>query len=460
MSELVVDNPYTLEVACAVPLADKEQAKARVLRARRAFESFRGTPLDQRMALAQRATEALVTDGDAVTRRVTATVGKPLQQSKNELAGFELRARTMIELAPGGLADVLPPSDAETHRRIVKSPLGVVLDFPAWNYPLVTAVNVVIPAVLAGNAVIIKHSMRSPTVGDDIARAFERAGAPTDLVQSVHCSHEVSAALVAHELVDHVVFTGSVKGGREISQAAAGKWMQIGYELGGCDPAYVAGDADLESTVANIVDGAIYNAGQSCCAVERVYVHRSLYTEFLMRAQRLIEQYVMGDPLDAATTLGPIAQPYHPAELEEIVKDARANGGRVLIGGHATTVDKRGRFFEPTLIADASHAMRIMRDESFGPTLPVMPVHSDDEALALMNDSRYGLTASVWTKDRARAERFATNLEAGTVFMNRCDAVDPYLAWSGVRDSGRGHSLSTLGFDQLTRTKSILFRLA
>jgi acyl-CoA reductase-like NAD-dependent aldehyde dehydrogenase len=276
----------------------------------------------------------------------------------------------------------------------------------------------------------------------------------------MHCDHPTSERMMGDARVDHVVFTGSVYGGQRLVQAASKRFLHMGLELGGNDPAYVAPDCDFDKTVENVVDGAMYNAGQSCCAVERVYVHRSLYKRFLEACEVLVRGYVLGDPLHDKTTLGPIAQPNHPAELEQLVEDARRKGARVVAGGKRTQVDGRGRFFEATLIADLDHSMRLMKQESFGPLLPITPVYSDEEAHANMNDSELGLTASVWTKDRERAARFAAQLECGTVYMNRCDSVDPALPWVGVKNSGRGHSLSALGFDQLTRPKSIHFRLS
>jgi acyl-CoA reductase-like NAD-dependent aldehyde dehydrogenase len=266
--------------------------------------------------------------------------------------------------------------------------------------------------------------------------------------------------MVGDPRVDHVVFTGSVYGGHRIHEAAAKRFAATCLELGGSDPSYVAADADLEKTAENIVDGAVYNAGQSCCAVERVYVHRSVYARLIELCEPIVRAYVMGDPKDAKTSLGPIAQPTHVADLEAMVADAKARGARVLAGGKRASVGGRGRFFEATLVVDGTQEMRLFREESFGPILPLSPVDSDEDALARMNDSRYGLTASIWTKDRERAARMAKALDVGTVFMNRCDALDPALPWVGVKDSGRGVSLSALGFDHLTRPKSIHFRLA
>jgi acyl-CoA reductase-like NAD-dependent aldehyde dehydrogenase len=462
MTQLVVDDPYTLEPACTVTLADGAAVSAVLDRARAAQRAFRGTSVRERAALCERAVAAMEADAGRIAAEISRMMGKPVSQAEGELRGMAGRARYMIEIAEASLADVVFPEAPDSpglRRRIRKEPLGVVLDLPAWNYPLLTAVNVVIPAVLAGNAVVVKHSPRSPLCGEQFARAFEAAGAPAGLVQALHCDHPTSEKTVGDPRVDHVVFTGSVYGGHRIQAAASARFIRVGLELGGNDAAYVAEDADLAATVEGLVDGAIYNAGQSCCAVERVYVHASLYEEFVARAEALVRAYVLGDPRDAATTLGPIAQPNHPAELEAMVKDAVGRGARLVTGGHAKKVDGRGRFFEATLLRDVPPEASLMRAESFGPLLPVARVSDDEEAIARINDSSLGLTASVWTRDAARASRFAPELEVGTVYMNRCDALDPRLPWSGVKDSGRGVSLSALGFDELTRTKALNFRV-
>jgi acyl-CoA reductase-like NAD-dependent aldehyde dehydrogenase len=460
MTTLTVDNPFTGDVACSVPLADDARVALVLDRARAAARAFRTSAVKDRVALVERAIAAMEADADAIAADITRMMGKPLGQAKGEVKGMAGRARHMASIAEASLADVPIAQVDNFERRIVKEPLGVIFDLPAWNYPLLTAVNAVIPAVLAGNAVIVKHSPRSPLCGMHFARAFERAGAPNDLVQALDCDHPTSERIVGDARVDHVLFTGSVYGGHRIQQAAAGRFLHVGLELGGNDPAYVAADADLEKSVDNIVDGACYNAGQSCCAVERVYVHASLYDRFLAAAEPFVRAYVMGDPTDPKTTLGPIAQPNHPAELEAMVKDAASKGARVIAGGKRATVDGKGRFFEATLVADCNHSMALFQRESFGPIVAVTKVGSDDEALRLMNDSSLGLTASVWTKDRDRAARLARDLEYGTVLMNRCDSLDPALPWTGVKDSGNGVTLSALGFDHLTRPKAIHFRLA
>jgi acyl-CoA reductase-like NAD-dependent aldehyde dehydrogenase len=459
MTALVVDNPYSLEPACTVTLAD-DAAVGRVLdRARVAQRAFRHTSVAERVALCGRVLAAMERDAHRITTDISRMMGKPIGQAEGELRGMASRARHLMSIAEASLADIVLPVDGGLRRSIRKEPLGVVLDLPAWNYPLLTAINVVIPAVLAGNAVVVKHSPRSPLCGEHFADAFLAGDGPDGLVQALHCDHPMSEKVVGDARVDHVVFTGSVYGGHRIQQAAAGRFIRVGLELGGNDAAYVAPDCDLQAAVEGIIDGAMYNAGQSCCAVERVYVHESVYEEFVARAEPLVRAYVLGDPADAKTTLGPIAQPAHPGELEDMVKDAVSRGARLVAGGHVTKAGGKGRFFEATLLRDVPRAAGLLHAESFGPILPVTLVQDDDDALSQMNDSTLGLTASVWTKDPERAAKLAGELQVGTVYMNRCDALDPGLPWGGAKDSGRGVSLSALGFDELTRPKALNFRL-
>lgn len=454
-----VDDPYTGDVATSLEETSAAALDAALTRAKQASRALRSMSVKDRVGLVLRACEKMEARTEELARDITRQMGKPLSQARGEVSGMAGRLKYMASIAEQSLADIALEPKEGFERRIAKEPLGVVLDLPAWNYPLLTAVNAVAPAVLAGNAVVVKHSPRTPLCAGHFARAFDEAGAPEGTVQAVFLDYARTEALVADPRIDHVLFTGSVLGGHKMQAAAKERFLHIGLELGGNDPAYVAADCDFEKAVENIVDGAMYNAGQSCCAVERVYVHASLYERFVEAAEPLVRAYVMGDPSNEKTSLGPIAQPWHPPELQGFVDDATAKGAKLVCGGRATQVEGKGRFFEATLLRDVRPDAKVMKEESFGPLLPIARVESDEEALQRMNASTLGLTASVWTKDRERAERMARELEAGTVYMNRCDSLDPALPWSGVKDSGRGVTLSTLGFDALTRPKALHFRL-
>lgn len=445
-------NPYTLEPLEPLPWHSGDEVEAVLRQAQSAFQAWRRVPLEQRIREVLSALARFEASGESIARDITLQMGKPIAQARREVATCLERGRVMAELAPAALAPEILPELPGLHRAILREPQGVVLDIAAWNYPLLLSVNVLVPALLAGNAVLLKPSARTPRCGAAFEAAF--AGILPGLVTSLRLDHARTGALVQDSRVAHVVFTGSVAGGREIQRQAAARFMDLTLELGGKDPAYVAEDADLPFAAENIVDGACYNAGQSCCAVERAYVHRSRYDEFLALARTHLEAYRMGDPMDEATTLGPLASTAALDLLEAQVADAVARGARLLLGGRRMN----GNFFPPTLLADVPQEARVMQEESFGPILPVRAVSGDAEALRLMNDSPYGLTASVWTRDPARAEAMAQDLDAGTVYCNRCDYLDPRLPWSGRKDSGRGLSLSAYGFHALTRTKGLNFK--
>ena len=405
------------------------------------------------------ATDAMVRHADDIARDISAMMGKPLRRHAARSMAWRFVHATWRASPKSRWPTSSPATRPAFERRITKAPLGVVLDLPAWNYPLLTAVNVVMPAVLAGNAVVVKHSPRSPLCGEHFARAFEEAAPPrTSCKRSTATTRRPNASSA---------ITGSItsstparcSAGTALSPQLPGASCTWASSSAATIPRMSQPDCDFEKTVDNIVDGAIYNAGQSCCAVERVYVHRSIYPRFVEACEALVRAYVMGDPNDAATTLGPIAQPNHPAELEALVADARskARGSWPAESARRWTVvgDSSAQRCLPTSARSAPSCKR----ESFGPILPIAPVDSDEEALARMNASSLGLTASVWTRDSDRVERMARSLEYGTVFMNRCDHVDPSLPWSGWKESGRGASLSRIGFDQLTRPKALHFRL-
>lgn len=414
--------------------------------------------LEQRCQIVRGALAHIEAAGDQVAREVSLQMGKPLAEAQGELGTFLARGAQAIDDAPQALApDVVEQSDAFV-RRIEHAPLGVVFNLAAWNYPLLIPVNVIVPALLAGNVVLLKHSARTPLTGRALAEGFTAVGFPGLVTDLVLDRSDVSR-VIADPRVQFVAFTGSVAGGRSVHKAAAERLLDVGLELGGNDAAYIAADADLDFTAPNIVEGACYNAGQSCCAIERVYVHQSRYDEFLERATSLLNEFKAGDPLAASTTLGPLARSAAPAELQEQVDQAVERGARLLAGGGGLN-EVGPQFYAPTLLADVPQDALVMQEESFGPLLPVAAVAEDQEALACMNDSRFGLTASIWTTDDERAEWAARRVHAGTIFQNRADYIDPALPWTGWYESGFGSTLSPYGFHQMTRRKAIHRRRA
>ena len=449
-------NPATEEIFGSVEGTPDAELDAILSRMRVAQRAWRDVPVAARAAICSAFVDEFAGMKEAVALSITRQMGKPLGQARGEVNTMLDRARTMIRLAPAELEDDLLPAKDGFHRFIRHEPLGVVLDIPAWNYPLLIAVNVVVPALLAGNAVLIKHSRLTPLCGDAFAQAFAKTGLPADLVASVHISHDAVRRLIEARVVDFVSFTGSVEGGREVYKQASAQLLDMGLELGGKDPALVCEDSNFDFTVPNLVDGAFYNAGQSCCAIERIYVMRSLYPKFVDAFVAEVLKYKVGHPEDESTTIGPLAQKKALAFLDFQVKQAVDRGARLLTGGKR--LPGPGYYFEPTVLVDVDHSMSLMMEESFGPVIGIMPVDSEAEGVRLMNDSPYGLTASVWTEDAARGEKLAHETNAGTIYVNRCDYLDPELAWVGIKDSGHGCTLSHLGFRYLTRPKSFHLR--
>ncbi|MEJ7138965.1 aldehyde dehydrogenase family protein [Amphibiibacter pelophylacis] len=426
---------------------------------RQAQRAWRATPLAQRIALVQAAMQWLQDHGAQVAESVTRQMGRPISQSPGELRGMKERADHMCAIAPQALADLVPAPKAGFNRFLRREPVGTVLVLAPWNYPLLTAVNSIVPALVAGNCVILKHSAQTPQIADFFARAFQAAGLPAGVFQAIYARHEDTLALVAAPQVDFVAFTGSVAAGRSVQRALGDRFIHAGLELGGKDPAYVRADADVAFAVENLVDGSFFNSGQSCCGIERIYVHRSLYARFVDDFVALTRQYRLGDPLQADTNLGPMVRADAAAFVRAQIAEAVGQGARALIDPSAFAASREGTaYLAPQVLVDVDHRMRVMTEETFGPVVGIMAVDDDDEALRLMNDSPYGLTASLWTRDLERATALGDQIETGTVFMNRCDYLDPALAWTGVKDTGRGISLSELGFAQLTRIKSFHLR--
>ena len=440
-------------------LSDERRIAAVLAAAKGAQFAWRRRPVDERAAFCSAAVDAFVAKGDAIAEEITWQMGRPIAQTPGEVRGFEERARHMIAIAPETLADVDAGAKAGFRRFIRREALGTVLVMAPWNYPYLTAVNSVVPALLAGNAVILKHSGQTPLAAERFAEAFAAAGLPRGVFQIVHCTHEDSARMIASPDVDYVAFTGSVEGGRAVVEAASARFISTGLELGGKDPAYVRADADLAHAVENLVDGAFFNAGQSCCGIERIYVHDDVYAPFVEAYREQVRGYRLGDPTDPATTLGPCVRASAADFVRGQIAEAVAQGATALIEPGDFPPDEPGSpYLAPQVLVDTTHGMRVMYEESFGPVVGIQRVANDNEAVVRMNDSDFGLTASIWTRDEEAAIAIGDQVETGTWFMNRCDVLDPALAWTGVKDSGRGCTLSPLGLEALTRPKSFHLR--
>ena len=442
------------------PLASDAQVQAVAESAKAAQAAWRRTPLEARSRIVARFIDAFVARGARIAEEISWQMGRPLSQSPGEVRGFEERARHMLAIAPQALAEINAGPKEGFRRFIRREPLGVVLVLAPWNYPYLTSVNTVVPALLAGNAVILKHSNQTPLCAERYFECFQEAGLPAGGVQSLHCSLQPTAALVVSPHIDFVAFTGSVEGGHAVQAAAARRFIGVGLELGGKDPAYVRPDANLAHAVENLVDGAFFNSGQSCCAIERIYVHEKIYDRFVEGFVELTRQYRLGDPLDPRTNLGPMVRARAAEAAREQVVEAVARGAKSLVDPRHFDRDREGTpYMAPRVLVGVDHSMRLMTEESFAPVIGIMKVRSDEEAVALMNDSRYGLTAAIWTEGPEAAIAIGDRVETGTWFMNRCDYLDPALAWTGVKDSGRGCTLSRVGYEQLTRPKSYHLRV-
>ena len=417
-------------------------------------------PLAGRCEILARAIDAFVAKGTEIAAEITWQMGRPIRHSPGEIRGFEERARYMLGVAPTALAPVEPGEKPGFKRQIKRVPLGIVAVVAPWNFPYLTAVNAVLPALIAGNAVVLKHSHQTPLCAERLLEAFASAGVPLGVFQYLHLSHADTSHLMGDRRVASVCFTGSVSGGKAVVSATASGFATSGLELGGKDPAYVRADANLAHAVESLTDGAFFNAGQSCCGIKRIYVAASRYQEFVDGVVALTTQYKLGSPLDPQTTLGPLVRTSAADAIRSQVRDALARGAHQLIDETAFAAASPGTpYLAPQVLIDVDHSMAIMREESFGPVVGIMKVASDAQALQLMNDSEFGLTAAIYSSDAQCAEALGDELESGTVFMNRCDYLDPALAWTGVKNSGRGCTLSRVGFEQLTRPKSYHFRV-
>lgn len=438
--------------------AEMERVLARSVSAQKLWHR---TPLDERVATCRRMCSWLVERADEIGRELTWQIGRPIIYSPFELRrGFNERVEYMCSIAEQELSDVNVGQKSGFERFIRREPLGTVLVLAPWNYPWLASVNAIVPAILAGNSVILKIAPQTPLVAERYAEAFAAGGLPDGVFQFLHIDHDQVADVIRDSRISFVAFTGSVAGGHAVQRAASGRFIGAGLELGGKDPAYVRHDADLEDAIENLVDGACFNSGQSCCAVERIYVDQRLFHEFVDGYVSLAKKYRVGNPLDKETTLGPMVRRSAAEKAREHIADATAKGAKMLIDERHFELPQTGSaYLAPQALVDVDHSMLIMSEETFAPVVGIMPVAGDEDAVGLMNDSRYGLTASIWTRDVEAAMRIGDRIESGTVYMNRCDYLDPALAWVGVKDSGRGCTLSRFGFEAFTRPKSFHFKL-
>ncbi|CUH53181.1 aldehyde dehydrogenase family protein [Shimia marina] len=444
-------SPIDGSVFAERPVLSAEAAFEAAARAKVAQKAWAARPLQERIDLVMAGVAAVGAMNDEIVPEIAQMMGRPVRYG-GEFGGFNERASHMAGIAAESLADIEVGEDATFKRYIKRIPHGVVFVVAPWNYPYMTAINTVAPALIAGNTVMLKHATQTLLVGERMAQAFHSAGVPEDVFQNVFLSHDVTNDLIAGNAFDFVNFTGSVGGGQAMERAAAGTFTGVGTELGGKDPGYVMEDADLDAAVDTLIDGAMFNSGQCCCGIERIYVHESLYDAFVAKAVEVVKGYKLGNPMEEATTIGPMANVRFANEVRAQIAEALEAGATAHIETFAE--DDGGAYLTPQILTDVTHEMRVMRDESFGPVVGIMKVSSDEEAIALMNDSEFGLTASLWTTDVARAERVGNEIETGTVFMNRADYLDPGLCWTGCKNTGRGGGLSVIGFQNLTRPKS------
>ncbi|RMF36147.1 MAG: aldehyde dehydrogenase family protein [Alphaproteobacteria bacterium] len=448
-------SPIDGSVYAERPVLSPGDAAAAVDRARAAQPGWAARPLEERTALVRAGVARLGEMNDEVVIELAWQMGRPVRYG-GEFRGVDERASYMASIAETALSPIMLQDDDAARRMIRREPHGVVFIIAPWNYPFMTAINGIVPALIAGNAVVLKHATQTLLVGERMARAFHEAGVPEDVFQNLVLDHDTTEGLIAARAFNFINFTGSVGAGQRIERAAAGTFTGLGLELGGKDPGYVMEDADLDAAADGLMDGAIFNSGQSCCGIERIYVHESLFEPFVEKAVAIARAARLGNPLDPETTLGPMASPRGAETVRRHVAEAVAAGAVAHVERFAA--DDDGCYVTPQVLTGVNHDMAVMREETFGPVVGIMPVSGDEEALKLMNDSEFGLTASLWTRDVERADALGARIETGTVFMNRCDYLDPGLCWTGCKNTGRGGALSVIGFHNLTRPKSYHLR--
>jgi len=457
MPQLSIHNPATGAVINQVPADDAQSVATKARAARAAQPAWAARPIADRRACIAKFAAAVVAQLDALAAVMTAETGKPITMARNELKGLPSRLDFFLDQSASAVATETLFDDAALSEQIEHVPLGVVANISAWNYPWFVGCNVIIPALLTGNAVLYKPSEYAAMTGLEIGRLLHEAGVPRDVFVVLVGGGEVGAALLEQD-IDGLFFTGSHATGARIAQALGPRLIKMQLELGGKDPTYVCDDADPQAAAASLADGAMYNTGQGCCSVERIYVHEKIHDAFVEAFLKTVKGFAVGDPTRDDTYIGAITRAPQLAVFDAQVHDAKAKGANVLCGGER--LPGPGNWYPPTVVSGVNHTMELMREESFGPLVGIQKVANDDEAIRLMNDTRYGLTAGVYTPDESRARALLAQVHAGTAYWNCCDRVSPRLPWSGVGDSGVGLTLSTYGIQTFTRPKAWHLRRA
>ena len=423
------------------------------------FEDWKSTSLEKRKKILEKFIDFFLENNLQIEEELCRQMGRPISQCNGEMRGFEERARYMIDKSKQALENVISKKNEEFDNFISKDPLGTIFIIAPWNYPYNTSVNSVIPSLLSGNTVILKHSSQTPLCAEQLFKASKLSGLPEGVFQFLHLDHNSTSKIIADERVDHVLFTGSVSGGREVKRSIGERFINVGLELGGKDPAYVRKDCNLQHAIENLADGSFYNSGQSCCGIERIYVDSAIYNEFVEGIKNFTEKYILDDPSKPETNLGPVVKLSSAQSIRSQISQAIFKGAKDIISKENFKIaEKNNCYVSPSVLIDVDHSMEFMMEETFGPCVGIMKVSNENEAEKLMNDSPYGLTACIWTSDKEFAERFGKKINTGTFFMNRCDYLDPGLAWTGVKNTGTGVTLSILGFDHVTRAKSYHYR--
>tara|TARA_Y100001970_G_scaffold115112_1_gene143481 strand:+ start:5808 stop:7187 length:1380 start_codon:yes stop_codon:yes gene_type:complete len=448
-NSVYVERPYANAIEIETALESSYQTKI----------NWKNTSLDERKKLISKFVDSFLANNKEIEEELCKQMGRPISQCAGEMRGFEERARYMIENADSALEKVVSKNDSEFDNYIIKDPLGTIFVIAPWNYPYNTSVNSIVPSMLAGNCVILKHSSQTPLCAEQLLKAADNAGIPKNVFQILHLDHASTSKIISDKRIDHVLFTGSVSGGKEVKKAIGERFIGAGLELGGKDPAYVRADCNFEHTVENLVDGSYFNSGQSCCGIERIYVDEGIYDNFVDAFKAQTEKYILDNPLDESTNLGPVVKLSAANNIRnQISKALNAGANNIIDLAKFKNDNSDNCYVAPSALINVDHSMEFMMEETFGPTVGIMKVKNENDAEVLMNDSAYGLTASIWTSDINFAANFGNKIQTGTFFMNRCDYLDPGLAWTGVKDTGMGITLSVLGFDHLTRAKSYHLR--